>query len=115
MAKHNLVGAEAEDRVCSYLSKNGYKILDQNWKTKFCEIDIIAQKAKTIFFVEVKYRATNQQGGGFEVVGPTKLKQMERSAEAWVAHNHWDGEYTLSVAEVSGEDYKINLIEDIYI
>ncbi len=114
MAKHNIVGAEAEKRVCSYLSKNGYKILHQNWKTKFCEIDIIAEKAKVIIFVEVKYRATDQQGGGFEVVGPAKLKKMERGAEAWVAQNRWDGEYTLSVAEVSGEDYEINFIEDVY-
>lgn len=114
MAKHNLAGAEAEDKVCKYLVKNGYKVLDQNWKTKFCEIDIVAQKKKTIFFVEVKYRATDRQGGGFEVVDSAKLRQMERGAEAWVTQNDWEGQYTLSVAQVSGEQFVVSFIEDIY-
>ncbi len=114
MARHNWVGAEAEQRVCEYLSNKGYKILDQNWKTKFCEIDIIASKNHCVFFVEVKYRATDDQGGGLEVINKQKLHKMQLGAQAWVSQNNWDGEYTLSVASVSGEDFNIDFIEDIY-
>ena len=38
MAKHNLDGARAEERIADYLKKNGYKILDKNWKTKWCRL-----------------------------------------------------------------------------
>ncbi|OGL31109.1 hypothetical protein A3F37_01880 [Candidatus Saccharibacteria bacterium RIFCSPHIGHO2_12_FULL_41_12] len=113
MARHNWVGAEAEQRVCDYLQNKKYKILGQNWKTKFCEIDIIAKKNNCIYFVEVKYRVTDDQGGGLEVINNKKLFQMRRGAEAWVTQNNWPGEYTLSVAEVSGENFQINFIEDI--
>lgn len=113
MAKHNWVGAEAEQRVCEYLSNKGYKIIDQNWKTKFCEIDIIASKGECVFFVEVKYRATGDQGGGFEAINSQKIHKMQLGSIAWVNANNWPGEYTLSVADVSGEDFQINFIEDI--
>lgn len=113
MALHNIHGAEAEEAVVKYLQKSGYKIIDHNWKTKWCEIDIIAEKNKVAHFVEVKYRSNSSQGSGFDYITSKKLTQMSRAADSWVTINKWDGEYVLSAAEVSGHDYKIDFIEEI--
>lgn len=48
------VGAEGESVVSLWLEKNEYKIIARNWRTAFGEIDIIAEKEKTVVFVEVK-------------------------------------------------------------
>ena len=44
MAEHNFVGKIGEDLAREYLEKQGYKILEQNYKTKYAEIDLVATK-----------------------------------------------------------------------
>ena len=113
MALHNLKGSAAEDEVSKYLENQGYKIIDKNWKTKWCEVDVIAKKDECIFFVEVKYRESALQGSGFDYITDKKLNQMARAADSWVMLNKWNGEYNLSAAEVSGPNYKIEFIPQI--
>ena len=68
------VGNKAEDKAAEYLKKQGYKILKRNYNLPCGEIDIIAQKNKTLVFVEVKYRADAEAFGG-AVAAVTKAKQ----------------------------------------
>lgn len=107
------VGREAEAAVADYLIENGFKILDKNWRTRWCEIDIIAQKNKTVHFIEVKYRAGEQQGSGFEYIGPNKLRQLTFAVDFWVAQNDWSGDCLLIGAQVSGYDYGIIELTEI--
>lgn len=113
MAQHNINGAEAENRAAEYLKSTGFKILDRNWKTKFCEIDIVARKDNCIYFVEVKYRGSADQGSGFDYITAQKLQKMERAAKSWVEINSWLDEYVLSAAEVSGPDFEVVFIEEV--
>ncbi|HSX44777.1 MAG TPA: YraN family protein [Candidatus Saccharimonadales bacterium] len=107
-------GHNAEKYAADYLKKLGYQILDLNWKTRYCEIDIIAQKNQTIHFIEVKYRSGNRQGLGLDYITTKKQAKMNYSAELWVNHHHWAGEYVLSAIEISGQDFdSINFIEVI--
>jgi uncharacterized protein (TIGR00252 family) len=99
-------GREAETAAAEYLKKQGFKILAQNWRTRWCEIDIVAQKHKRVYFVEVKYRQTNKQGSGLDYITTRKLKQMQFAAEFWVQDNEWTGDYTLAAIEVSGPDFQ---------
>ncbi|HEX5798345.1 MAG TPA: YraN family protein [Candidatus Saccharimonadales bacterium] len=112
-ALHNISGKAAEDEVVQYLKKHGFKILDQNWKTKWCEVDIVALKDQTMHFVEVKYRNSSGQGGGFDYITSKKLQKMNLAAKSWVEINGWSGEYTLSAAEVSGDNFEIFFLEDV--
>lgn len=85
-----------------------------NWRTRYCEIDIIAVKKHTIYFVEVKYRETSNQGTGLDYITQKKLSSMSFAAEIWVATHNWPGEYCLSAIEVSGTSYEVtNHIESI--
>jgi ribonuclease HII len=78
------IGDGAEDVAVKYLIDTGHEILDRNWKTKFCEIDIVSTKDNTIYFSEVKYRRTSQQGGGLAAITPKKLRQMKFAVELYV-------------------------------
>ncbi len=113
MALHNISGEAAEDEVVKYLQKQGFKIIDQNWKTKWCEIDIIALKDEVLHFVEVKYRWSGDHGGGFNYITAKKLQKMDLAARSWVEINGWEDEHILSAAEVSGDDFQIDFIEEI--
>lgn len=101
-------GRKAEAAACEYLQANGYKILSQNWRTRYCEIDIVATKQEAVFFVEVKYRSSARQGTGIEYITPKKLEQMQFAAEWWVLHHGWQGEYCLSAISLSGEEYSVD-------
>lgn len=111
--KHNEDGRNAEEAVSLHLKKCGYKIIDRNWKTKSCEVDIVAQKNECVYFVEVKYRSTASQGSGFDYITPSKLRQMEYAARYWVETTKYGGEYVLSAAEVSGPNFIVEFLEEI--
>ncbi len=101
-------GRQAEAAAALYLKDQGFKILGQNWRTRWCEIDIVAQKAKTIYFVEVKFRKSDAFGGGLDYITPKKLEQMSFAAEMWVSQQRWAGDYQLSALEVSGPGLQIS-------
>jgi uncharacterized protein (TIGR00252 family) len=100
-------GLKAEARVAEFLKKSGYKILHNNWRTRACEIDVIAQRRNIIFFIEVKFRSNEKQGDGFEYITSRKLKQMYFAAEIWNQQNNWNGDYRLMAAAVSEDTIKI--------
>ena len=47
-------GNVGEDIVVSYLENVGFKILDRNYLKKCGEIDVVAEKSKKVYFIEVK-------------------------------------------------------------
>ena len=56
MAHHNDFGKWGEDIAANYLLERGFKLLARNWRHKHKEIDIIATKGGTLYFIEVKTR-----------------------------------------------------------
>lgn len=76
----------------------GYKIVALNWRTAYCEIDIIARRRRRIYFVEVKSRRNVRFGSGLDYITAAKRRQMRRAAEAWVVSNSWGGDYQLAAA-----------------
>lgn len=108
MPSNYVQGHAAESVAANYLRGLGYKIVDLNWKTRWCEIDIVAQMDESIFFVEVKYRKTTKQGGGLDYITPKKLSQMQFAAELWVSNHNWLGEYQLAAVELAGDKFAIS-------
>lgn len=100
-------GHRAEVVAADYLLRKGYRIIEQNWRTRYCEIDIVAFKHQTVHFVEVKYRVADTQGGGLDYITPAKLRRMSFAAQAWVQRHGWRGDYALSAAAVSGPQFAV--------
>ncbi len=70
-----------------YLRCKAYRILAQNWRTPYGEIDIIARKGKTIVFIEVKFR-TNAMATSY-AIQDRQWRRIAKSAEAYIgAHPH---------------------------
>ncbi len=73
-------GFKGEDYACGLLKKEGYKILDRNFRTKFGEIDIIAKDGSALVFVEVKTRHSLKYGQPEEAVNRYKISNIKRAA-----------------------------------
>lgn len=101
------IGRKAEAAAAHFLRHKGCEVIGQNWRTRWCEIDIVAQRAHIIYFCEVKYRRHTRQGNGLDYITQRKLRQMRFAAELWVHRHRWLGEYQLCALEVSGPDFRI--------
>ena len=107
-------GRQAEAVAAEYLRGHGFKVVEQNYRTRWCEIDIVAQHGDVIVFVEVKYRSHNTQGSGLDYITPSKLRQMRYAAEHWASEKGWDKAIRLGAIEVGAPDYRVlEFIDDI--
>ena len=97
MAEHNEVGKIGEDLARKYLEENGYKILEQNYKTKYAEIDLVAQKSAgflgkpVLVFVEVRTKVGEQWGSPEDTINKAKLWKVLKNAKSYTAFSRWDG------------------------
>lgn len=98
------IGDSAEDVAAYYLICQKHKIISRNWKTKYCEIDIISKYRDTIYFTEVKYRKNANQGDGLAAITVKKLDQMRFAAEFYVLNNQIsDTNLRLAAISLSGQ------------
>lgn len=82
------VGTSAENFAAAFLEGLGYTILERNWRRRFGEIDIVATRADTLVFFEVKYRSSNRFGAVEEAVDNRKLARLKALAAAYVQSHH---------------------------
>lgn len=74
-------GKQGEDLAYEFLKKQGYKIIERNFRIRGGEIDIIAIDEKTLVYVEVKTRTSHQFGLPEESITYYKIKFLERAAK----------------------------------
>ncbi|MDQ3192905.1 MAG: YraN family protein [Bacteroidota bacterium] len=117
MAEHNLTGKKGEEIASEFLKLNGYEVLEKNWIYKKFELDIVAQKNKTLIIAEVKTRSGNYIGEPEAWVTKIKQKNLIKGAEAYVLQNKMDFEVRFDIITIiipaKGEP-KIQHIEDAF-
>lgn len=102
------IGHQAEAVAAEFLQRQGHRLLERNWRTRWCEIDLVTQKDTTVYFVEVKYRRRDAQGGGLDYITHRKLQQMHFAADYWLAKHARQGyEYRLAAIELAGDDFTV--------
>jgi len=75
MRKKSL-GNLGENLALKHLHKQGYTILERNFRSKFGEVDIIAQDGEVLVFIEVKTRWSQKYGPPEEAITPGKIKRI---------------------------------------
>ena len=80
-------GIDSEGLATEFLRKKGYRILERNYRTRRGEMDIVAEDAGALVFVEVKARRGNQFGGPHGAVGWRKQQQLIRVASHYMARH----------------------------
>ena len=97
MAEHNFVGKIGENLARQYLEKNGYEIIEQNYKTKYAEIDLVAKKSEGLFagkklvFVEVRTKIGENFGSPEDTLNKSKLHKVLKNALAYSVFKKWQG------------------------
>lgn len=83
---NKLIGREGEDLAAQYLAKQGYRVLERNYRTRSGEIDLIALHEGTVVFVEVKTRTTDTYGAPELAVDARKRGRMIKAALGYIKY-----------------------------
>jgi putative endonuclease len=84
MSEHNELGKQGEEIATTYLLKQGYRILDVNWRAGRNEIDIIAKDKDFLVIIEVKSRRSDTFMEPEEAVTREKQQALIRAANAYI-------------------------------
>lgn len=83
MTQKSELGKIGEDFACGYLVKNGYKLVERNYRKPWGELDIIViAPGKTLVFVEVKTMKSDFSQGlsPEDQMTSAKLKKFKKAA-----------------------------------
>lgn len=122
------IGELGEDIACTFLEKNGFKILERNYTKKWGEIDIIAKKDTTLYFIEVKSVSCETLPGlsnnesnikrPEENMHPWKMKRLSRTVQTYLIHNRigdtpWQFDLALVYLSLKDRKARVRIIENV--
>lgn len=112
------LGTLGESLASDALRRQGYAILATRYRTRFGEIDIVAQQAGVIVFVEVKARRTARHGSAADAVSPAKRRRVAAMALDYLA---WTGRLdapcrfdVVAIDRAGTEQMTVRLITDAW-
>ncbi len=109
-----LTGREGEARAADYLRKKKYALIGANYRCRFGELDLIAQKGELVIFVEVKLRKNDSFGPAAEAVTLSKQQKLRRAALSWLASHDCQAPTRFDVIEIYTDTGKLNHIENAF-
>ena len=108
-------GDFGEEMACKYIKKNGYKLLEKNFRTKFGEVDLIGIDDDTICFIEVKARSSSDYGNPEEFVTKRKQKRLWKTASIYInKKTHELENYRFDVISVDLENEEIQIFKNAF-
>jgi putative endonuclease len=84
-------GQAGEELARTFLKKQGYRILETNYRCLYGEIDIVARRKNCLVFAEVRTRTSRAFGTPAESISESKLEHMEQTAEYYVQEHSAEG------------------------
>ena len=111
-------GNYGESLAVNFLKKQGYKILERNYRIRGGEIDIVARDGEFLVFVEVKARWSHEYGLPSESITYYKVKALLKTAAFYCVKINWgDKPYRIDMVSVdfanSKDNPEIELIQNI--
>lgn len=108
-------GAVYERKAGAYLERQGYEILQYNYRCRAGKIDIVARDGSFLVFCEVKYRKTAGKGWAVEAVTPGKQRTISRCALFYLMEHHLTGaSCRFDVVGIDGASERITLIKGAF-
>jgi len=84
-APHLAIGRAAEQAAARYLEHAGYRILQNNFRARGGELDMVALDGGALAIVEVRYRASDRYGSGAASITPVKRRRIVNASRALLA------------------------------
>lgn len=116
MAQHNELGKKGEQLAVNFLLKNGYKIIERNYRFDKAEVDIIAQKEDILAIIEVKTRSSIDFGNPQDFVKPKQIQRLVKAVNEYINVNELDIEVRFDIIAIvkEGKGFKIEHLENAF-
>lgn len=117
MAQHNELGKKGEQLAVDFLIKEGYNIMERNYRFDKAEVDIIAQKEAVLAIVEVKTRSTTDFGNPQDFVKPKQIQRLVKAVDEYVIKNGLDVEVRfdiIGIVKQQKNQFKIEHLENAF-
>jgi putative endonuclease len=85
------LGFLGERAAEKYLKRKGYKIVARGERSRGGELDLVAVDGRTVVFVEVKTRRSNEAGTPAEAVDARKEQHLTRAAMRFIKRHSLEG------------------------
>ncbi|MDX1504546.1 MAG: YraN family protein [Spongiibacter sp.] len=110
-------GASAEQAACDWLRKHRLQVIEQNYRCRFGEIDIIARDPSHLVFVEVRFRSSSHFGGGAASINYRKQQRIIHTASDYLRrHSRLELPCRFDVIEAweARGEIQLNWIQDAF-
>ncbi len=111
-------GNAGEKMACTFLKKQGYKIIETNYHaSRLAEADIVAKHKDFLVFVEVKLRNGTRHGMGREAVNLKKQEHIRYAASHYLCFKvKKEVPVRFDVVEITfmGDEPQIELIQNAF-
>ncbi|WP_411893834.1 YraN family protein [Winogradskyella sp. A2] len=116
MAQHNDLGKKGEQLAVDFLIKNGYDILERNYRFDRAEVDIIARKEGILSIIEVKTRTTVDFGNPQDFVKPKQIKNLVKAVNEYITEDQLDLEVRFDIIAIVQENqsFKLEHLKDAF-
>ncbi len=104
MRDNKLLGRWGESLAAAYLREKGFAIAAANYRSRFGEIDLIAQDEAYVVFAEVKLRASSRFAEAREFVGAAKQARIRSTALLWLSQHESGRQPRFDVIEIYAPD-----------
>jgi putative endonuclease len=80
-------GASGERIAAEYLILSGYRIVERNYRSRYLEVDLIAEKSGRLAFIEVKMRRSDSCGSALESMSRRKIRNLRAAARSFLSES----------------------------
>jgi putative endonuclease len=77
-------GRDWEQAALLHLKRQGLRLIEENFRCKGGEIDLVMRDGDTLVFVEVRQRADTEHGGAAASITPAKIRRLRRAAQYYL-------------------------------
>lgn len=81
----NTRGVQAELLAAQFLQQKGLILVQQNYRCRYGEIDLVMRDGDALVFVEVRLRSRADFGGAAASIGAAKQAKLIRTAQHYLA------------------------------